>query len=290
MKQYLVAYNGMDTGLGNRIRVVLSSQILAEQEDRELLYVWPTGPKFGPRFTELFDFHGGRAVPRSASRLLAKRYAYRDHSLEWLTDEVRGERVWQVRTGAPLTLPPGSPTWGERLRSLTPAADIAIRVENFFDRELAGERYVGVMIRAHQVSHPETKKASPVEWFIERMQAIRADRPDTRFFICCDVPEVQAYVAKTMGGCVAQDDKGGYNSTPGVKSSVVDLYLLAGANHLIAPHYSSFIHMAQHLGGDVISIQTSRTAPVEHVDLDRLPLTGSPLTPWRRDRSTSSAE
>lgn len=289
MKQYLVAYNGMDTGLGNRIRVVLSSQILAEQEGRQLLYVWPTGAKFGPRFTDLFDFQGGRPLPRSASRLLGKRYAYRDHSLEWMTAAARGERVWQVRTGAPLSLPPGSPTWGERLRSLPPVADVAARVEDFFDRELRGERYVGVMIRAHQVSHAETKKASPVEWFIERMQAIRADWPDTRFFVCCDVPEVQAHVFKTVGGCVGQDDKGAYNSTPGVKSSVVDLYLLAGANHLVAPHYSSFIHMAQHLGGDAISIQTSRTPRVDHVDLEQLPLADSPLTPWRRDRSTSTA-
>lgn len=279
---YVLAYNGMDTGLGNRVRVVLSTQILAEQEGRRLLYVWPTGKGFGPAFGALFDFDGGRSVPRSVSRLIARRYPYVDASLSWLDDGMRRRPLWQIRTGAPLNLPDGSPTWGERLRQLTPAPDIEARVRTLFDAELRGRPYVGVMIRAHSVSHEATKKASPVEWFVERMQEVRAEHPDVVFFICCDVPEVQARVSRLLGGCVGQVDKGGYNTVEGVKSSVVDLYLLAGSQHLIAPHYSSFIHMAQHLGGDVVPIETSQTEKPESVQLDLLGHTDDPLQPWRR--------
>lgn len=281
-RKYLVAYNGMSTGLGNRVRVVLSSQILAEREHRELLYVWPTGREFGPTFTQLFNFEGGRAIPRSASRLLSRLHPYRDASLAWLDDERRRERVWQIRTGAPLDLPAGYPTWGERLRELRPAPDVASRINELYSTELAGEPYVGVMIRAHEVSHPETKQASPVDWFVSRMASIRRARPDVRFFICCDVPEVQERVMQTFGGCVGQRDKGGYNTVEGVKSSLVDLYLLASSHHLVAPHFSSFIHMAQHLAGDVVPIETSRTGDVEPVGLASLGAVADPLRPWSR--------
>lgn len=281
-KGYVLAYNGMDTGLGNRVRVVLSTQILAEQEDRRLLYVWPTGPRFGPRFQDLFEFDEGRVVPRSVSRLLARRQPYLDASLTWLDDDVRRRRLWQIRTGRPLDLPAGSPTWGERLRHLVPAADVATRVRQLFDEELWGRRYVGVMIRAHAVSHEATKKASPVEWFVDRMQQIRAAHPDVLFFVCCDVPEVQERVSRLLGGCVGQVDKGGYNTVEGVKSSVVDLYLLAASHHLVAPHYSSFIHMAQHLGGDVVPIETSQTPTPESVELEALGHVEDPVRPWRR--------
>jgi len=280
--KYLLAYNGMDTGLGNRVRVILSAQILAEREDRKLLYVWPTGRAFGPRFNDLFDFSGGTAVPRSVSRLLAKRWGYDDATLRWLDDAKRQRLLWQIRTGAPLELPDGSPTWGERFRELRPATDIAQRVQTLFDRELRGRAYVGVMIRAHSVSHSQTKEASPVEWFVDRMRAIRAQRPETTFYVSCDVPEVQQQVMADFGNCVGQTDKGGYNTTEGVKSSIVDLYLLAASQQLVAPHFSSFIHLAQHLGGDVIPIETSRTEPIERVDFDSLGQASDPLRPWAR--------
>lgn len=281
-QKYLVAYNGMGTGLGNRVRVVLSAQILAEREQRRLLYVWPTGRDFGPTFTELFDFEGGRAVSRATSRVLAKRYPYRDATLSWLDDDRRAERLWQIRTGGALDLPHGWPTWGDRLRQLHPVAEVADRIERLYSAELAGAPYVGVMIRAHEVSHPETKQASPVDWFVERMASLRQERPDIRFFVCCDVPEVQDEVMKTIGGCVAQRDKGGYNTTQGVRSSLVDLYLLACSQRLVAPHFSSFIHMAQHLAGDVVPIETSRTNGLQGGGGEELASAVDPLRPWSR--------
>lgn len=281
-RKYLLAYNGLGAGLGNRVRVVLGAQILAEREDRRLLYVWPTGRAFGPTFTQLFDFEGGRPVSRVTSKVLARRYPYRDATLGWLDDGTRRERLWQIKTGGALELPDGSETWGDRLRGLRPVADVAARIKRLYGAELAGEPYVGVMIRAHEVSHPETKRASPVDWFVDRMKAIREERPGVRFFVCCDVPEVQERVMATIGGCVGQRDKGGYNTVEGVKSSLVDLYLLASSQRLVAPHFSSFIHMAQHLGGDAVPIETSRTDGLEGSGRDELVPVVDPLRPWSR--------
>jgi hypothetical protein len=136
-----------------------------------------------------------------------------------------------------------------------------------------------VMIRAHAVSHEETKTASPVEWFVERMRKVREQNPRARFFVCCDVPEVQRSVSDAVGNCVGQVGKGPYNSAPAIKASVVDLYLLASAQHLIAPHFSSFIHLAQHLGGDQVPIETSRTETPATVELGQLGLVRDPLHP-----------
>lgn len=282
MHKYLVAYNGADAGLGNRLRVVLGSAILAELEQRELLYVWPTGPKFEPAFADLFDFSGGQSIPRWLSRAAAKKWPYVDESLDWLTPAKRQQRVWQIRTGSEIRLPPGAQHWGERLRQLTPAADIASRARALFDDQLRGRPYVGVMIRAHAVSHQKTKDSSPISWFTDRMTAIRALDPDVVFYVCCDVPGVQAEIVDRFGACVAQTDKGEYNTVAGVKSAVVDLYLLAGAQYLVAPHFSSFLHLARHLAEDVIPFETPVTPPRVAYGRERLGLVDDPVRPWLR--------
>lgn len=283
MRKSLVAYNGADAGLGNRLRVVLGSSILAGIEDRRLVYVWPTSPLFEPSFSDLFDFHEGMSVPRWLSRSLAWKWPYVDEKTStWLTAAKRRELVWQIRTGSEIELPPGAPHWGERLRELTPAADIAARVRALFDSRLRDRPYVGVMIRAHAVSHQKTKDTSPVEWFIARMKEVREVTPDVTFYVCCDVPEVQQQISDQFGNCVSQSDKGGYNTTAGVKSAVVDLYLLACSQFMIAPHFSSFLHVARHLGKDVVPFQTPISPPSSAYGQLELGLVADPLRPWER--------
>lgn len=277
----LIAYNGYDSGLGNRVRVVLGGQSLADVEGRSFAYVWPTGRLFGPRFSDLWDVREAR-VPRAVSRLLARRYPYRDATLTWLDDDARRERLWQLRTGAEIALPPQARPWAELYRALTPVDGIARRVQTLFDAELRGAPYVGVMIRAHAVSHALTREVSPVEWFRGRMEQIAADHPGTRFYVSCDVAEVQEEIVRSFPGAVGQRDKGPYNSVEGVRAAVADLYLLAGSGHLIGPHYSSFLHLAQHLAEDRIPVETAATGVVADVDPGALGVTADPLRPAQR--------
>lgn len=252
----LIAYNGYDVGLGNRIRVVLGSKSLAERENRRFYYVWPTGARFGPNLADLWEFRG-RTLSRATSRLLAKRWGYVDETLTWLTDAKRAERLWQIRTGSDLVLPPDCRPWQEEFRALTPSEPIAASVTRQFDEHLRGRPYVGVMIRAHAVSHVLTRETSPVEWFLERMHQIRAADPNINFFVSCDVAEVQQRVLAEVPHCYAQAEKGGYNTVEGVRASVVDLYLLAGASHLVGPYHSSFIEMAVHLSAGQLALETA---------------------------------
>ena len=277
-RRSIIAYNGHDTGLGNRVRVVLGAKSLAEYENRDLYYVWPTGSLFGPKFSDLWEF-SGPTVSRSVSRLLAKVFPYEDESLTWIDDRKRRQLLWQIRTGGELKLPPGARDWHEEFRRLVPVPEIAERVRGLWSTELSREPYVGVMIRAHAVSHQKTRDASPVSWFLTRMKEIQAVEPATRFYVSCDVPDVQRDVLAAIPHCVAQHDKGGYNTTAGVRSSIVDLYLLASSGYLLGPHWSSFIHLARHLAEHKITFETSVRTPEGEPDHQGPGVVLDPLTP-----------
>ena len=150
---------------------------------------------------------------------------------------------------------------GERLRRLAPVDGIAERILAFHTRHLAGEPYVGVMVRAHAVSNAQTLEHSPLEWYIERMRRLQDERPGVRFFVSADTPAAQAAVLSAISTAVALDDKGGYNTAAALRSSVVDLYLLASAGHLIGPYYSSFPEVAQQLAGPWLRLETSGSSP-----------------------------
>jgi len=254
----LIASVSLYAGLGNRMRTILGAQSLAELEERQFAYCWPTGRRFGASLDELWKFEQ-RSVPLLVTRALALKYPFRKGDLDWLDDSARAERVWQIRTGQPLALPPDATPWTDRLQCLRPADGIAERVTDVFARHLDGRPYVGVMVRAHEVSHALTRQHSPVDWFTNRMHQIRAGDPNVGFFVSCDVPSVQDKIIAEFDGAVGLSDKGPYNSAKALRSAVVDLYLLASSTHLLGPHYSSFPELALHLAGDSLVLETSMT-------------------------------
>lgn len=280
----VVAYNGYDSGLGNRIRVTMAAANLAEAEGRAFYYVWPTGKLFGPRFDDLWSWRRGRVMHRATSRLLARRYPYVNERLDWLTEDKRKERLWQIRTGSPIVLPEGVRPWRDDFRRLEAAPAIQRLVRDFYSANLAGRPYVGVMVRAHSVAHEKTKQASPVSWYVDRMHALMAADPGVRFFISCDVPAVKRTLIETIPGAVGVVQETSYNSTPAVRLAIADLYLLACAGHLIGPHFSSFIEMAQALAPDSVAVESSRTPQVDGVDVEAAGLANDPLTPYVRSR------
>jgi hypothetical protein len=281
LRPALIAYNGYDSGLGNRVRVVLGCKSLAELEGRDFRYVWPTGKLFGPTLPELWHFTGS-TVSRSTSRLLARVYPYVDETLDWLDDAKRRERIWQIRTGSPIRLPPAARAWQDEFRALEPVSHIAAQVQAFFDQELRGRPYVGVNVRAHAVSHQLTRDTSPVDWFIHRMSEIRGNDHSVRFFLSCDVPEVQERILAEVPGCVAQTDKGTYNSVEAVRSAIADLYLLAGSGYLLGPHFSSFVHLAEHLAGDRLTLETPVSPGEAEPDYSGHGIVDDPLRPYAR--------
>ncbi len=245
------------SGLGNRLRALLGAKSLAASEGRELVYVWPTGRMFGARLRDLWRLDA-TVIPGIVSRAIAPMWPYRDHTLTWLDDQRRKEFVWQIATNQSLQLSDGAEPWQDQLRSLVPVPPVAERIRGFFDAHLRGRPYVGVMIRAHHRSHQQTRKASPIEWYLARMRALSIEHPGLRFFVSSDVADVAEAVTATIPGAVTQRDKGEYNSLRGLQAAVADLYLLASAGYILGPYWSSFVETAQHLAGGLVTLESAR--------------------------------
>ncbi|MFZ3452665.1 hypothetical protein [Arthrobacter sp. 7Tela_A1] len=233
------------------MRFTLSALSLAQSMGRDFLYAWPQTDLFKPALTNLWHFDHTE-IPWAESVKINKTYPYVKDA-EALN---KADMVWHLRSGDAVTIPDGAPSWAQRLRELIPAAVIQERVIDTF-QPLAGAPYVGVSIRTNHMAHAKTLKMSPIEWYIGRMNEIRQSYSDVKFFISCDVPEVQERLIATYPESVALTDKGGYNSTEGVMASVVDTYLLASSSYILAPYWSSFPVLAWELSGRSIPIEDS---------------------------------
>ena len=279
---WVIAHTRRYHGLGNRVRVVLGARVLAREEGRRFAYVWHTGKEFGARFDELWEVNEP-TVPTAVSRALATRYHFRSHDARsWVNAATRRERLWQIRTAHALVMPDGMPDWTDDLRELTPAPDVAAAVGDFHGSHLGGRPYVGVMVRTHPVSHVETLDASPIDWYVERLRAIRREHGHVGFFVSADTPEGLERLQREVPGCVGQTNKGSYNSRSALRAAVVDLYLLAASVHLVGPHYSSFVELAQHLGGPRLRLETALTSADAALENGPLTLAPDPRRPHVR--------
>jgi hypothetical protein len=262
------------------MRVVLGAQALARFEGRSFRYVWPTGREFGARLDELWEFHA-RRWPVALSRALEPSYPYRDAGLGWIGEKAREERVWQIRTPHALALPAGAPSWQASLRTLQPVERIRRRILEL-SAASADRPYLGVMIRAHSVSHDETLRESPVEWYLDRIEEIRSERPELGLYVSADTDDAFVRVARQFPDCVGQTDKGAYNGRPALQAAVADLYLLAGSCHILGPHYSSFPELARYLSACTVALETSTSAPETRFEVQGDPTVGTPLRPELR--------
>ncbi|THG30547.1 hypothetical protein E6C70_14350 [Glaciibacter flavus] len=277
----LVAVTKEHHGLGNRVRVVLGAHALADSERRRFYFTWPVGRSFGARLDELWTLPT-RLIAPIVSKTLSLRYPYRDSSLRWLDDRVRSERVLQIRTPHALDVGTGVDSWQDRLRALTPTDEIRDVILRTFAEELGGGAYVGVMVRAHPVSHAATLERSPIGWFVERMRAIRRIWPDMKFFVSADTPDAFDALKTEFPDICGRREKGLYNSADALRAAVVDLYLLGSSTHLLGAHYSSFPEMAQALGGPKLDLETSVNARSALLESSTLSIVINPLRPFER--------
>jgi len=280
----VVAYNGADAGLGNRLRVTLGAARYARWRDARFLYVWPTTSAFQPALTDLWEWRDGVRIPRVLSRAAGVVTGYVGSDLR----AVRPRPIIQVRTGAELLLPLPAGNWTEDLRALSPVDEIARTITAIHTAEFGAQPYVGVQIRTHHVSHAATKQSSPVTWFADRMQAVLDRDPDRRFYLSCDVPEVKDRLLARFPTAVAHRTDAAYNSTSAVRAAIVDLYLLASSSAMLGPHGSSFVEMAQFLSDLRVPTEKPTESSVSLENAWGLPGAPDPLRPAARRSMNAS--
>lgn len=244
-------------GLCNRLRAVVTGAAWAEENARNYAVVWRTGAYFEARMEDLVTDRYRQIPPLVARGLAALSGGYTaDTSL----GSHLAHRLLVTRTGNQLLHANGEAIReGPLLRKLTPAAPVRQRVRSL---GTWNEPVVGVMIRAHAMSHRKTLDASPPSWFYRRMADLRATDPHVRFFLSTDSPPVSAEVHALFPGVLELPKPSKYNSREAIQDAMADLYLLSGCTYILGSYWSSFSECARGLSGHG-GYETSRDVPEE---------------------------
>jgi hypothetical protein len=270
------------SGLGNRMRSLLGAKELSERHGWQFSYTWDNrSAALSAQLDELWEQNLVRSSPLSVMlRRLPRRDFLSGDQRTWPVG-VENRRRIDVRTGDYILDRRGERLdWGKQLRALRPAAEVSRRIDSV-SRELGSGEFVGVMIRAHDASHPKSKELSPVSWYEGRMHALLEQRPALRFYVSCDVPEVAEALVSRFPAAMTQRDKGEYNTTTGTQAAVADLYMLASASGILRPYWSSFTTMASELSDQAVLLEDSQS-DVALSERTLVPRAPDPFHPWAR--------
>ncbi|WP_314139192.1 hypothetical protein [uncultured Plantibacter sp.] len=264
------------------MRSLLGAKDLSDRHGWDFSYTWDDrSAGLSAELDELWQNEFERSSRATATLWSFPSRAYLSGDQRTWPAGAEGRRRINLKTGDYIVDRDGERLdWGKQLRALRPAAPVARRIEQVA-RELGQGEFVGVMIRAHEASHPKTKELSPVSWYERRMLELLEHRPDLRFYISCDVPAVADALVAQFPRAVTQRNKGGYNTTTGTQAAVADVYLLASSAGILRPYWSSFTTMSSELAAQTIVLEDSQSdVPLGAQTL--VPRAVDPLRPWER--------
>lgn len=112
---------------------------------------------------------------------------------------------------------------------------------------------IGIHIR--QTDHEIAKSVSPVELFIEKMQAEVSRHHEVNFFLATDEPKIEEELQQLFKGKILtySTDKA-RTSVTGIQQALADLFLLSRATKIWGSYFSSFSEMAEKLHGSPLEI------------------------------------
>ncbi len=248
-------------GLANRLRVLASALLFAQEAEVPLRVHWMRTPDFNAGFSRLFEVeglgftlteHGGSLVHKLAVRIVEKVLSAtgvsvlgdaQTHPSVFDPSNLRrrlGQGRVLLRTNYPLAKAP------QMYRLFVPVPPLRALIEQH-----AGEadKMVGVHLR--RGDHAKATERSPLEGFVAAMQAELDARPDTHFFVATDDPPSLQALQQRFGPRLRHYPKRALarNDPLALEDAVVDLFTLARSRRLIGSYWSSFSDMAHDLGG-----------------------------------------
>lgn len=252
-----VASSPMRSGLGNRLRFMLSCQAIAEAESREFYYYWPVGEyngaRFGAHLNELWYHNWATALDKPLTTESMRFFRNNEGDLA----PVRNNGIIQVTGDRAIQGFGNEAYWGDLLADMEPTdavTEIADKVAKNLD-----PGYISVQVRAHPtLTHKTTLEKSPVSWFINRMQEIRDQNPGAQFFLSSDTEEARAEIAARFPDIVSVTKTGEYNSREALIQSTADLVMLSRSSHILAPYYSTFAQLGWIMGNKAMPFEDSQ--------------------------------
>lgn len=256
------------SGLGNRMRVLLSAEETADRLGMDFSFHWKKERNFTADLSDLWLYD--RARVGIMREFVFRMQATAVSSYQGIVEADEAKRLY-ISGQQPIEGESQRGSWQDRFRNLEPTAEILDRVLGFGEVALESRNAVGVMVRAHKKTHQVTKESSPPSWFISRMLEISRVNPGVIFFLSCDDRVTQEAIESAVPNVVAQSKNSKYNSSGGVKDAVVDLYLLAACSHIIGPHWSSFVEMSLALARPSTGFETPVTQSVTPIAISSVP-------------------
>jgi len=248
------------SGLGNRVRALLSAAAIAESENRDFYYHWPITPSFGAQATELWSSIPGIRLDEPGPEPMVVDTQVDGKWQPASIMHLREESLISVNTAYSLRGWGGERDWTEVLADLAVSSEVDELVSHTIGTGMTMEDpVVGVQVRAHPtLTHPLTMEKSPVGWFIHRMLELREQNDSTRFFVSADTREAEAEIVAAVPNVSVIPKVGKYNSRQGLIESVADLQVLSKTSRILAPYWSSFAYLAWYMSGRSIPIETSQ--------------------------------
>lgn len=233
-------------GLCNRMRTIVSAVKFAETIGGDLTVIWLVNEELNIRFDRLFTNFPHRVinietrlfkriVPSILVRLPFQKIIITPQDAEYAA-AIPEKKRFLIYTA----------------RRLYSQVDFTIfRESGFISDQLnpsINHNTIGVHIR--RTDNSDSIKFSPTSLFVERMNSILKETPNTRFYLATDDEKEEEYLKQQFGSRILSHEKRSFsrNSIEGMEDAMIDLTNLSRCGRILGSYWSSFSETAAEWG------------------------------------------
>lgn len=248
-------------GLCNRLRAIASAISLAQASNNDVHLIWEMNRECNSRFSDLFEMPAEiyrltelnigseiAAINRRVPQLFSR---YQNCYIgQNIISQIVSPKDWIALTSKFRHL--YISTWNSFYQHSS-RLPFHVFIPRKHVREVIEANNFDNMIGVH-VRRRDNKEAishSPIEGFVEQINAeIKAD-DKLEFFLATDEPSVEVELEKEFPGRIVTHKKFSLdrNDPKAIRDAVIDLLSLASCRKLIGSHYSSFSRTAADING-----------------------------------------
>ena len=256
------------SGLGNRMRVVVSTVNFAEITETPIRIVWQPTWDCNARFDELFQPIPVKNItickgtfsdtPATKHNLLLPfllrkfKYQYEARSFKPATENALASLLEQYTSIYIDTCHALAPYKAEDVRRyFAPLPVIQKRIDGITSNFT--EKTIGVHIR--RTDNRMAIKHSPLSLFRKRIDRMLNEGKAEQIFLCTDDENVRSYLKELYGNLlITRSIELRRDTFQGIRDAVIDLWSLSKTSYILGSHYSSFSDTAAELGGASLEI------------------------------------
>ncbi|MCO5947678.1 hypothetical protein [Mucilaginibacter flavidus] len=263
-------------GLANRMRVIASAILLQQKLNTKLIVIWNENYELNCPFNLLFEdcpaftiqskerkynyikssnqtTPGKKIQAAFVNKLIGIDYCILDNDFYNLVFKGKLDVYFAAKNHG-ITYIQTCQAFGETLNALSyfkPVLSVREKIRDVARQITACT--IGVHIR--RTDHDNSIKYSPIDLFVQKMQAAMAACKKTTFFLCTDDPEVEKIVTSFFCEKVIVHKKERSRQTVrGMQDAVVDLYCLSATSKILGSYWSSFAEIAAALNNIELEI------------------------------------